>query len=246
MGTSFFEFRGRNWHNKSNVNFVNEGINLKIFFVRHGKTKWNLESRYQGSGGDSPLLPESYTAMKQAGDYLSQFNFSHVYASPIKRARVTAQNIISQFDYAVPLTLLSRLTEFNLGKMEGQKFVDVQHQFPEEFEAFRSHPEAYKANIIGGESFSDVINRMTPAIRLISQHFDAPTDNVLVVSHGAALNAEINALLGIPLANLRDRGGLANTSTTILETNDGGQNFILNKWNDTEYLTGALDQTSTI
>ena len=66
------------------------------------------------------------------------------------------------------------------------------------------------------------------------------------MSHGAALNAEINALLGIPLANLRDRGGLANTSTTILETNDGGQNFILNKWNDTEYLTGALDQTSTI
>jgi probable phosphoglycerate mutase len=64
-----------------------EGVNLKLFFLRHGKTEWNLESRYQGAGGDSPLLPQSYEEIKQAAVYLKQFQFAHVYASPIKRAR---------------------------------------------------------------------------------------------------------------------------------------------------------------
>jgi Fructose-2,6-bisphosphatase len=31
----------------------------KLFFIRHGRTKWNLEGRYQGAHGDSPLLTES-------------------------------------------------------------------------------------------------------------------------------------------------------------------------------------------
>ena len=30
---------------------------MKLYFIRHGKTEWNLEGRFQGAGGDSPLLP---------------------------------------------------------------------------------------------------------------------------------------------------------------------------------------------
>lgn len=32
---------------------------MKFYFVRHGKTQWNLEGRFQGANGDSPLLEES-------------------------------------------------------------------------------------------------------------------------------------------------------------------------------------------
>ena len=35
----------------------------RLFFVRHGKTEWNLEGRYQGAHGDSPLLPQSLEEM---------------------------------------------------------------------------------------------------------------------------------------------------------------------------------------
>ena len=27
-----------------------------LYFIRHGKTEWNLGGRYQGARGDSPLL----------------------------------------------------------------------------------------------------------------------------------------------------------------------------------------------
>lgn len=73
-----------------------------------------------------------------------------------------------------------------------------------------------------------------------------PHGSILIVSHGAALNASINALVGTPLAHLKDRGGLSNTSTTILTTDDA-EHFELEKWNDTSYLHKAnVDPTDTI
>lgn len=41
---------------------------MQLYFVRHGKTKWNLEGRYQGGSGNSPLLPESYEDIKKLAE----------------------------------------------------------------------------------------------------------------------------------------------------------------------------------
>lgn len=218
---------------------------MKLYFIRHGKTKWNLESRYQGAGGDSELLPESFNEIKDLAQFLNKTTFSHAYASPIKRARVTAEKILDRLDDSPKLTLLSRLKEFDLGKMEGMKFTDVTKLYPNAFDSFRNHPDKYDASEIDGESFYDVINRMTPAIKSIASYYDND-DNILIVSHGAALNALINSLLDVPVKDLRKRGGLANTSTTILETNDHGKTFKLLKWNYTDYLSRSLNKTDLI
>ncbi|WP_161949421.1 histidine phosphatase family protein, partial [Streptococcus suis] len=45
---------------------------MKIYFVRHGKTEWNLEGRFQGYSGDSALLPESYQDLEKLGKYLAE------------------------------------------------------------------------------------------------------------------------------------------------------------------------------
>ncbi|WP_353322186.1 histidine phosphatase family protein [Apilactobacillus apinorum] len=227
------------------INQNERGIKVKIYFIRHGKTEWNLESRYQGAGGDSELLPESYQQMNQLGEHLKDIEFSHAYSSPIKRARITANRVLQHSKKRPPLSLWNRLEEFHLGKMEGQKFEDVKKQFPESYDNFRNHPEKYDATEIGGESFSDVIDRMQYAINTIV-NANREDSNVVIFSHGAALNALINSLLGVEIKDLRKRGGLANTSTTILETNDNGKTFDLIKWNDTEYLTKEIDQTDVI
>ena len=31
---------------------------MKFYFIRHGKTLWNLEGRFQGASGDSLVLRE--------------------------------------------------------------------------------------------------------------------------------------------------------------------------------------------
>lgn len=218
---------------------------MKLYFIRHGKTQWNLEGRFQGAGGDSPLLPESYQQMDQVGRFLRPIPFVHAYSSPIKRARITAQHIVSDLHQNVPLTLLNRLEEFHLGKLEGQAFTTVRREFPAELDAFHHHPDRYSTDRIGGETFEQVIDRMTPAIQAIVSAHPQVTDNVLIVSHGAALNAEINALLGTPLADLRAKGGLRNTSVTVLETTDG-HHFDLIDWNNTSFLTAVADPSDTI
>jgi probable phosphoglycerate mutase len=55
----------------------------------------------------------------------------------------------------------------------------------------------------------------------------------------------MGGLLNIPLAHLRDRGGLGNTSTSILETTDG-QNFTELLRNDTSYLDELASELNTI
>lgn len=216
----------------------------KVYLIRHGKTQWNLESRYQGANGDSPLLKDSYREIELLASSLQRIPFEHAYASPLKRARITAQALLNHLNPEIPLTIDSRLKEFNLGKMEGMHFEDVAAKWPEVLKNFRHHPDKYDESLVEGESFLEVIARFRVAIEEYCRQY--PNGNILVISHGAALNAAINALIGTPLAHLKDRGGLSNTSTTILTTNDG-RHFELEKWNDTSYLhKSKVDPTDTI
>lgn len=216
----------------------------KVYLIRHGKTQWNLESRYQGANGDSPLLKDSYREIELLASSLQRIPFEHAYASPLKRARITAQALLNHLNPEIPLTIDSRLKEFNLGKMEGMHFEDVAAKWPEVLKNFRHHPDKYDESLVEGESFLEVIARFRAAIEEYCRQY--PNGNIIVISHGAALNAAINALIGTPLAHLKDRGGLSNTSTTILTTNDG-RHFELEKWNDTSYLhKSKVDPTDTI
>lgn len=99
--------------------------------------------------GDSPLLPQSYTEMALVGKYLNPVKFKHIYASPIKRTRITAEHIKAELNNNVPLSLDNRLEEFKLGKMEGMKFEEAKKQFPETFDNFRNHPDLYDPSEIG-------------------------------------------------------------------------------------------------
>lgn len=218
-------------------------ILTKLFFVRHGKTKWNLEGRYQGARGDSPLLPESYREIEELAIYLNDFKFAKVYCSPIRRAKVTAQKLVANLERPVNLEADVAFQEFNLGKMEGMKFTEVAEKYPAELDGFRHHPDKYDPSKIEGESFEELFERMTPKIKAICERY--PKDNVIIVSHGAALCAEIRHLLGVPLAQIRAKGGLANTSTTILETKDG-KNFKCLAWNKTDHLKKELDPTDIV
>jgi probable phosphoglycerate mutase len=216
----------------------------KVYLIRHGKTQWNLESRYQGANGDSPLLENSYREIELLAESLRGIKFAHAYASPLKRARVTAQTLLGHLNQSIPLTIDSRLKEFNLGKMEGMHFDAVAEKWPEVLKNFRHHPDKYDESLVEGESFAEVITRFRAAVSEYCRTY--PTANILIVSHGAALNASINALIGTPLAHLKDRGGLSNTSTTILTTDDA-THFTLAKWNDTSYLHKTnVDPTDTI
>jgi probable phosphoglycerate mutase len=218
----------------------------KLYFVRHGKTDWNAAGRYQGSDGTSHLLPSSYVQIRQLGKYLQRQGqtFAHLYASPLRRARETAIALWPYLPGHPRLTLASGLVEFGLGRWEGASFTDVQAADPGQFAAFRHHPERFDAAVMGAETFAGVQARFTAVVERAVAAND-PDANLLFVSHGAALTAGMGALLGTPLAHLRDDGGLRNAGLTVLERQADGRYVQLVR-NFADYLSAPADATDVI
>ncbi|CCI85408.1 hypothetical protein FC52_GL000375 [Lactobacillus pasteurii DSM 23907 = CRBIP 24.76] len=219
---------------------------MQIYFVRHGKTEWNLESRFQGGHGDSPLLKESHEDIKKLGKYLKTTKFKAIYSSPLQRAFNTAQELSWTMNAGLSVIIDERLREFNLGDLEGMKFAVANKKYPELMDNFWNRPDKYDPSIINGESYPEVINRGKDFAKMLASKYPDKDDKVLAVSHGAALAAIMGGLLGYDLENLRKNGGLSNTSLTILETNDGGKTFKIDVWNKTDYLGRELSKTDSL
>ena len=206
---------------------------MKLYFVRHGKTLWNLEGRFQGASGDSPLLEKSIETLKQLGQYLQEIPFDVIYSSDLPRAVTSAQIIQSQLKVSCPLQETSLLREWQLGKLEGAKFATLKAIYPEQMYALRSNLAKFDSTMFGAESVYQTTQRTINFVKsLQNQDFD----HVLIVGHGANLTASIQTLLGYDVPLLRKDGGLANASVTVLETSDF-ENFNLIVWNDTSFQT---------
>lgn len=205
---------------------------MKLYFVRHGKTEWNLEGRLQGSQGDSPLLKESIDQVRELGHYLSPIHFDLVYSSDLPRAKTTTQLIVEALNPKPEIHYTEALREWQLGKLEGQKISLIQSIYPKEMKAFRENLANFRAEDFQAESVYRTTHRVVQFIQSLK---DTGARNVLIVGHGANLTASIRTLLGFEPGLLRKAGGLDNASVTILETQDF-QHFTLDRWNDTSYL----------
>ena len=204
---------------------------MKLYFVRHGRTVWNLEGRFQGASGDSPLLSESIDILKQLGQYLKEIPFDTIYSSDLPRAVKSAEIIQSQPQTPCPLESIPDLREWHLGKLEGLKIATLNAIYPQQIEAFRSNLAQFDTKMFEAESLYSTTQR---TIQFIKSLKESSAERILIVGHGANLTASLRTLIGYKEAHLRKEGGLANASLTVLETDDF-ETFTLERWNDTSY-----------
>lgn len=204
---------------------------MKIYFVRHGKTEWNVEGRFQGYSGDSALLPESYQDLEQLGNYLADIPFDAIYSSDLQCAKVTAEHIAQANHHCQKVETNSGFREWNFGRLEGTKIGLFRDIYPRQYHAFKNNVAVFQADRFDGETVAQATSRF---ITTLKESINEADNTILIVSHGAILTSSIRTLLGYPPALLRQRGGLDNASITILETTDF-KNFIELIWNDTSY-----------
>ena len=204
---------------------------MKLYFVRHGRTVWNLEGRFQGASGDSPLLSESIDILKQLGQHLKKIHFDTIYSSDLPRAVKSAEIIQSQLQSPCPLKSIPNLREWQLGKLEGLKIATLNAIYPQQIKAFRSNLAQFDTKMFEAESLYSTTQR---TIQFIKSLKESSAERILIVGHGANLTASLRTLLGYKEAHLRKDGGLANASLTVLETDDF-ETFTLERWNDTSY-----------
>lgn len=177
---------------------------MKIGFIRHGTTAWNLEGRAQGSS-DIPLDERGNNDALALAKRLVGKGWSHIYSSDLKRARETAEIIVNKA-CSVGLEIDARLREVGGGQIEGTT----------EEERVTKWGMGWRELELGIEKREFVITRALGFLNVIETH-TAANNNVLVVSHGAFLKQLITEIV----PDEKVDGTLANTSLTILSYEDG-------------------------
>ncbi|MBN1429271.1 MAG: histidine phosphatase family protein [Anaerolineae bacterium] len=167
----------------------------RLLLVRHGKTDWNLEGRYQGQA-DQPLNEQGRSQARQLAEHLAGQTFEAIYSSDLHRAYETASLLAGGTGLGVQLE--PRLREINQGKWEGMLVGDIAATYPTEWEMLQRDPIHTRPP--GGETAAELANRIWAAVDEIAQrHIDGP---VLIVSHGLALAAVLCRARRLPLAEI--------------------------------------------
>ncbi len=171
----------------------------RLFLIRHGSTAPN-ECRpfvLQGCEINGPLTELGRRQSQAVGRFLSRFQIHAVYASSLRRAQETAAAIAVHHN--LPVQTRHELRECSVGRWEGKSWEAIQAEDPEGHRAFFADP--VNAPHPGGESYSDLLNRVQPSINeLLEKHAG---QNIVVVAHNLANRVYLAELVGIDLKHAR-------------------------------------------
>jgi len=167
-----------------------------LLLARHGQSVANAVRRFQGIQ-DVPLSELGRRQAAALGAALRRGRLAHVYASPLERARLTAEAVVAEL--GVPLTLVDDLRELSLGEWEGCTVDEIRARPGDPYARWVRDPVCHLPP--GGEPLRTVQARALRAVDAIADaHPDG--DDVLVVSHGGVISACLAHWLGLPLSSI--------------------------------------------
>ena len=172
---------------------------MKILLARHGETPWNAEGRYQGQI-DIPLSDNGIRQAKLLGERLNDISVTRAVASPLSRARVTAELALGE-KRAQMLQFDAGLKEIAHGDWEGLLASEIRERDPQRLLAWRETPESVLMPGAGGENLKMVFDRAWPAFARACAGLN-DDDTLLVVAHDAVNRVLLCKILGLPFEKL--------------------------------------------
>lgn len=172
---------------------------MHILLVRHGETTWNRDGRYQGRT-DVPLSSDGEAQVRALGARLGHVPIAVAVASPLSRARTTAEAILAGRPAPV-LELEPELVEISHGAWEGQLASDVEAAHAEMLGAWRSRPDRDVPAGPGAETLGDVEARAWPVLERLAARLRGDQTGLLV-AHDAVNRVLLCRVLGLPLTRV--------------------------------------------
>jgi probable phosphoglycerate mutase len=207
-----------------------------LWLIRHGETDWNLAGRMQGH----LEVPLNQTGRRQARLLATRLEqephlFAAVCTSDLGRAQETAAEI-SRALRLVP-SLHPALRERNFGVLAALTVAEAEVRQPELFALMRERDTQFVPP--GGESLTQLSTRVLEELQGIARRW--PGEQVIVVSHGGALDIAWRAATGAELSAMRGHE-LLNASINRVRVFDGPR-FELAGWGDVTHLEAqAVDE----
>ncbi|MPM27470.1 2,3-bisphosphoglycerate-dependent phosphoglycerate mutase [bioreactor metagenome] len=151
---------------------------MEIILLRHGKTAANLDNRYNGRT-DDPLCEEG---LQEANSAQKHASFTHVYVSPLLRARQTAGICFPNAEQIV----VNDLREMNFGDFEGRTADEMEHD-----SAYRAWVESNGMEACpNGESVPQFARRAAGAfVWVVGDAAKRGLQQIGVTAHGGVIMA---------------------------------------------------------
>ncbi|HEY2405295.1 MAG TPA: histidine phosphatase family protein [Polyangiaceae bacterium] len=154
---------------------------MDILFLRHGESEGNAQGRMQGRR-DFPLSALGLEQAARAAQFLGGLGLrlDAVYASPLLRARETAQVLCRAV--SSELEIEDDLAEIGAGSLEGLNEAEISQRFP----GFMQRPVTKVGDFgeFGGESYDDVQARVARVRARLEARHREQAHRVLLVGHG--------------------------------------------------------------
>ena len=143
---------------------------LRVFVVRHGETEWVRERRFAGSR-DIPLTEVGRDQCAAVARALAGTAVAAVYASPLERARASAEVIAEP--HRLPVRIVPAFSEMSFGSWEGLTRDEVRVRYPDAWAQWRSAPHLLEP--AGGETVPGVAARVNAGIAALREAHDSQT-----------------------------------------------------------------------
>lgn len=155
----------------------------RLVLLRHGETTWSLSGQHTGRT-DIPLTPHGEELAKACGALLTGYDFVLTLASPLQRARRTAElaGLTAEVD--------PDLLEWDYGGYEGITTADIRQQLGYDWTVFQH-------GVVPGDTPGETVEEVAArASRVVHRAVAAMADgDVALVGHGHCLRVLTSVFL---------------------------------------------------
>ncbi len=165
---------------------------MHILFVRHAQSTGNAEGRLQGRA-EYGLSEAGLAEAAKLRDRLRAEDFqpSHVYSSPQRRAAQTAEVVVAGWQLSIKY--LDDLREHDMGVFSGLTWAEIAAKYPDLSK--RYHETRDWDLVEGAETLQERQDRARRVVDGIMERHDGE-DKVLLFTHGGILQRMLAELMG--------------------------------------------------
>jgi probable phosphoglycerate mutase len=178
---------------------------MRIYFLRHGETDWNVQKRMQGQT-DIALNSNGVRQAMLWRPFFDRIHLSGIYSSSLSRAMDTAMLATRR-----PPCIIEDLGERHYGEWEGRVWSDIAGDDPD----FDRRWRRADSKPPGGESRLEMQARVCQAMDAIVASHNADSE-LLIVGHGGSGKAVLGYANKMTIEELFALPAIANVAMTVL------------------------------
>ena len=155
---------------------------MKVYFVRHGKTEYNIKKMIQGDR-DIPLSDVGREEIRKFKNEVDKLEFDVCICSPFDRAKETAKILVGD---RTNIIVNDYLKERHVGKLEGTS--------TDNYDVHKYWNINYEKDELDIETPKEVLERARRFIEYIKENYKDET--ILVVDHDGIIKAIHYVIVG--------------------------------------------------